>query len=318
MSQRVSAHICALLAVVVWGLTFVASKVLLKEGAQPYEILALRFVLAWCVLTLLRPRGIAFEGFTLASLKHELPFALCGFFGTALYFLAENSALQYTLTSHVGILSSTAPFLTGLMFWLVYKERPSRAFFIGFVLALIGLVMVATNGSIKAEDFLLLGPHPLLGDLLCLGAAWTWAVYSIGMREIREDEKCDAIALTKRIFFWGLIAIALIGPFMGFSISWVRPDPLLLACLAFLALLGSGLCYVIWNKAISVLGELITSLYIYLIPVVTLLASVLFLGESMSAVGYLGIVLIICGLVVSNKQSDKSEKSVETTAGKEA
>lgn len=305
MDKRIRAHIFALVTVTIWGLTFIASKVLLDAGASPYEILALRFGFAWIFLSMLCPRGIKFTG-----IQQELPFAVCGFFGTALYFLAENSALQYTMTSHVGILTSIAPFITALMFWLVYKERPSLFFVIGFLLALIGLVLVATNGDIRFQNLQELGTDPLRGDILCLLAAWTWAMYCVGMREIEKmtlahklqsHKQLDTLALTKRIFFWGLVSILLLAPIMKPNMAWLKFKLDIMAPLLFLALLGSTLCYVIWNQAIKDLGEVKTSLYIYAIPAITLAASHVILHETMSIYALAGIICIVAGLFISHK-----------------
>lgn len=303
MNKQIVAHLCASLAIIFWGLTFVASKLLLDVGASPFEILLLRFSFAWIFLTILCPKGLAFKGFNRQSFKQELPFAICGFFGTSLYFLAENTALCYTLTSHVGVISSTAPFLTGLLFWVWYKQKPTRWFFVGFVCAFLGLVLVATNGKLSLEELFLLGENPLLGDFLVLLAAGTWAVYCLGMREIERLGlgSLNPLAMTKRIFFWGLVSIFMLCPAMGFDISWFSFSPTTIGSLLFLALFGSSLCYVIWNYAISVLGEVKTSLYIYCIPVVTLVASYFVLGERIAALAYLGIVCILLGLFISGK-----------------
>ena len=93
----------ALFVTVVWGTTFISSKLLLA-AFTPLEIMTFRFVIAWVVLFLLSPRPIKPK-----SLKGELPFVGAGITGLTLYFILENTALEYTLASNVGIIISAAP-----------------------------------------------------------------------------------------------------------------------------------------------------------------------------------------------------------------
>ena len=80
--------------------------------------------------------------------------------------------------------------------------------------------------------------------------------------------------------------------------------------LAYLALVGSALCYILWNRAIQEIGVLNASLYIYVVPLVTLLLSAAILNERITAMGLAGIVIVISGMVFATVQ-EKYIKQVE-------
>lgn len=108
MGKNTAAHLTAFLTILIWGTTFIATKVLLRDFT-PVEILFSRFTLGFLALSCV-PGGIHFTTF-----RNELLFAGAGFSGVTLYFLFENIALQYTLVSNVGILVTIAPFFTALL-----------------------------------------------------------------------------------------------------------------------------------------------------------------------------------------------------------
>ncbi len=305
MSRNAQGTIFALICVTLWGLTFIFSRVLLDAGATPYEILLSRFILAWACLSIVKPKGVPFEGF-----KKEIPYIGAGIFGVSLYFIFENTALMHTKVANVGVLADLAPIFTALAFWLVYGFKPQPRFFLGFVISLLGVVLVSTGGN-----FSQLSPS-FLGDALAILAAITWTGYSISIREIRmgsfepktedsvEIKEFDSLAVTKRIFFWGIISAFFMFPFMKVDFGWIcQGGPIVWTNLGFLALGGSALNYVLWNLAIEKLGEVRSSLYLYLIPVVTVVASFLLLGEQLSLASIAGIVAVILGLIISSKGS---------------
>lgn len=292
---RIRAHFFALFTIVVWGTTFIASKILLDAGFSTYEILILRFFIAYLILVVARPKPLPFKG-----IKQELPYILCGISGVTLYYLMEYTALLYTLTSNVGILVATAPFITAFAFWVHYNERPSWRFVVGFIIALVGIVLVSLGGRE-------LGGR-LLGDLLAIGAAVVWMFYNLNMREINtrqaqiehKRDRADTLSITRRIFFWGIVSSFFVLPFYGISIELAAfTNPIVVLCVAFLAILGSAVCYVTWNMALRDLGELKSSIYLYAIPAVTCVASWLILGERLTAAAIVGLVLILAGLVLS-------------------
>ena len=109
-------HIAAFFTVMVWGTTFISSKVLLREFT-PVEVLFFRFVLGFIALFLAYPKRM--KGTTK---KQELFFAIAGLAGITLYYLLENIALTYTMASNVSVIVSTAPIFTVLFCNLFYKH----------------------------------------------------------------------------------------------------------------------------------------------------------------------------------------------------
>ncbi|MDE6469181.1 MAG: EamA family transporter, partial [Muribaculaceae bacterium] len=100
-------HLAALVAVSMWGYSFVSSKVLLDNGLGPVIIYVLRFALAYVLVAF-----ISHKRLFASSWREEGMFCLCGLAAGSLYFIAENTALEYTLATNVSLLTSLSPLLT--------------------------------------------------------------------------------------------------------------------------------------------------------------------------------------------------------------
>ena len=164
-NRRSAGHLAALLTIIIWGTTFISTKVLLTDF-KPVEILFFRFVMGFSALFLVCPHRMKGVG-----RGQELTFVLAGLCGICLYYLLENIALTYTMASNVGVINSVAPFFTAILSRLFLKsEGKLRAnFFIGFMVAMVGVALISFNGS-KLE----LNP---MGDLLAVLTAFVWACY---------------------------------------------------------------------------------------------------------------------------------------------
>ncbi|WP_080797412.1 DMT family transporter [Arabiibacter massiliensis] len=286
-------HVYALVTVLVWAVTFVSTKVLLVHLA-PIEILFFRFVIGFAALAALRPRRLRVEG-----LAQEKWFMLAGATGVTLYYLLENIALTFTTASIVGVVVAAAPLFTGILSAVVLKERLHAPFFLGFVLAMAGVCLVSFAGSgVGAEG---MGGTGLVGMALALAAAATWAVYSVVTKKVAAFG-FDSILVTRRTFAWGLLFMVPTLPFLGFSPDWASLGALeMWGNLVFLGLGASALCFVTWNLAVRALGPVRTSLYIYLVPALTVLASAAVLGDPLTPPVILGVVLTIGGLLLSER-----------------
>lgn len=296
-SKRTAGHLAALFTIIIWGTTFISTKVLLVDF-KPVEILFFRFVMGFAALFLVcphRPKAV--------SRKQEAAFVLAGLCGICLYYLLENIALTYTMASNVGVIISVAPFFTAMLSRLFLKsEGKLRAnFFIGFVVAMAGVVLISFNGS-KLE----LNP---MGDILAVLAAFVWACYSILTRK-NSSFGYPVILTTRRTFFYGILFMIPALFFLDFEIGLERfADITHLLNILYLGLGASALCFVTWNLAVKVLGAVKTSIYIYMVPVITVVTSVLVLKEPVTWGSAVGTVLAVAGLFLSEHNGKGSGKN---------
>lgn len=286
--NRLTGYCFAAFTVVVWGSTFISSKVLL-EFYTPAQIMLTRFILAYCALWLLRPKRLAL------TLKQEGVFFLLGLLGCTAYFYTENTALSYTLASNVSIIVAAAPIFTAILAHFAGEERFRASTLAGFLVAFSGVILVVCNGTFVLK----LNPR---GDLLALAAAVCWAIYSVLLR--RASRGLDSILVTRRTMFWGIVTALPLVAAEGVSYPTA---PLLsvsgIANFLFLGLVGSALCFVLWNKAFRILGVVTTNTFIYLMPFITIVAARIFLDEPISPLALLGAVLITAGVVLSQRPS---------------
>lgn len=182
-------HSIAILTVIIWGTTFVSTKILINTGLSPVEILLYRFVLAYfCILTIAHRRLWA------NCVKDEFLLFLSGLCGGSLYFIAENTALGITLASNVSLLICTAPIITTVLSHLFYKESLRKGLLYGSLVALFGVGLVVFNGSV------LLKVNPL-GDFLTLVACYDVG-FLLPYPKAFESFLSHLVYYTKSIFLW--------------------------------------------------------------------------------------------------------------------
>lgn len=289
-NKSTAGHLSALLTIIIWGTTFISTKILLVDF-QPVEILFFRFVMGLLALLLVYPHRL--KGTTW---KQELTFIAAGLCGICLYYLLENIALTYTMASNVGVIISIAPFFTAILTHLFVKgEEKLRAnFFLGFVVAMAGIFLISFNGS-KLE----LNP---MGDLLALLAALIWACYSVLTKKI-SSFGYNTILTTRRVFFYGILFMIPTLFLFDFKLELTRFANLVyLFNIIYLGLGASALCFVTWNFAVKVLGAVKTSVYIYMVPVITVVTSVLILHEKITVLAGVGTLLTLAGLFLSESK----------------
>ena len=291
--QAKQGHLLAFGTIVVWAITFVATTYVLADFT-PLDVLLVRMVIAVLALYAVKPKFLK-----LKSPKHEWCFAGAGIFGVTLYFMLENYALTYTYSGNCSVIVSTAPFFVAIVMRIVGgDEKLTKFFFIGFVVAILGVGLIAFNGQA-----LQLNP---LGDLLSLLAAMSWAGYNLFIKKM-ENYGYDTLMSTRRIFLYGLLFSMMIMPFTPHHFTFSAFfKPMNLLSFLFLGLLASALCFVAWSKAISKIGAVKTSVYIYLSPVITIVMAWLLLGDPFLPTTIAGAVLALIGLVISQKGAVKT------------
>lgn len=298
--NEVTGHSFAIITIIIWGTTFISTKILLK-AISPIEILFIRFTLGFAALSFAYPHRLKIR-----ERKQELHFAAAGLCGVTLYFLLENIALTYTLASNVGVIVSISPFFTAILAHLFLDgEKLRPRFLVGFTVALCGIFLIGFNGYRTLK----LNP---LGDILAALAAAVWAAYSVLTKRI-SGFHYNTVQSTRRIFFYGLVFMIPELFIFGFHPSVdVLIQSANLFNLLFLGLGASALCFVTWNSAVKRLGAVKTSVYIYLVPVITVVTSILVLREKITGLAVFGIVLTLAGLFLSeNRISIKAKGELE-------
>ena len=305
LGRNLRYHLLALAVVAVWGVTFVCTKVLIGAGMHPVAIFFIRFVLAyagiWLYIWLSRQNGKLWFGW-----KEELVFLILGVSGGSFYFLTENLALAYTQATNVAFLVCSAPLFTAI-FTLVYKRYGKGRFVDGLEPIKLGWPLV--GGTLLALSGMALvvfdGVHLQLsarGDLLAIGAALCWAVYSLFMSQMTRDY--GTVTATRKVFFYGLLTIL---PFLGGYKESFSPAVLgqtaVWSNLLFLGLVASLVCFILWNLVMDKLGNVTSTNYVYLNPVFTLLTAMVFLDERMTLLAGIGCAAILAGVIWAGRRS---------------
>ena len=288
-SERTQGHMAALLTVVVWASTFVFLKHLLTIF-HPLDILILRFILSFIALTIAQPKRVK------VPWKDELLFVAAGFTGVTIYYTLESLALSYTQASNVGVLVSISPFFTALLHRIFNHYKLSKTFVPGFIISFAGLLIISFNGRFNLQ----LNP---LGDVLALAAALGWSLYGLITPKLLQ-KGYPLPYVTRKIFFYGAIGMLPFSLIMDFKPNFallVQPENLL--PFLYLALISSCGGFVIWNFAVKHLGAVTTNLYLYLVPILSILFSGLFLHEKITGLSILGSFLVLLGLAISEMDS---------------
>lgn len=288
-SSKIWIHLLAAIVVLIWGCTFINSKVLLNNGMGAHEIFALRFLFAYVCILFISPRKLWAN-----SWQDELRMAALGITGGSLYFITENEAVRIGYVNNVSFIVCTAPMLTTLLALVFIKDvKATKNLIVGTVLATIGVGLVIFNGHFVLK----LNP---LGDMLALSAALCWAIYSILLKNV--SNKYSAVFTTRKVFFYGLttvLPVFIVNPWK-FSLELFQ-QPVIWGNLLFLGFIASFTCFVLWSWVSKKLGALVASNYIYLNPISTVVFSAIFLGETMTWIAVLGSAMILYGVYLSAK-----------------
>ena len=289
-------HIFTFITVAIWSVAFVSNKALL-EYMTPIENMICRFAIAYLLLLIIYPKWQLPK-----SIKDELYFVLLGFLGIFLYFILENFALKYTQASNVGLFMGAIPIFTALFAHiLTHDENISPKLIWAFIISMLGMGMILLEGS-RFE-------LRLQGDLLALGGAIVFALYSVVLK--LAPKGYHYIVITRKSFVYGLTLMLVYHSLYGQNPDYsVLIIPTVIYNLAFLGILSSGLAFILWHQGIERIGSIGASNYIYLVPLLTSVAGIIILDEVLTFQMIGGGVLILLGLYLSQRNAPiKIEKS---------
>lgn len=283
-------HVAAFAMILVWGISFLNTRVLLDAGLTPTEIFVARFTIAYVSLLVVSRFKVRYTGW-----RDELLFVVCGVAGGSAYFIAENTALELTLISDVAVLVSTAPLTTALMGAIFYRdERITWLSCVGMIIAFVGSVMLALKNGLVWGD-------SITGDLLALLAAFVWAFYSMALKKLNRTY--TTLFITRKLFFYGILSALPLLAMEESRVDWqvVVSQPEVWGNLLYLGLICSMAAYFIWGITVKRIGAVRASNYFYLSPIISMIAAAIWFGERTNAIAYIGCVLILAGVIMAEK-----------------
>jgi len=284
-------HVLLLSAVVIWGWTFVATKILVAE-LGPVEILALRLALGVPVLALvLRIRGIPL-GFTREDVR---PLLLGGGVLTV-HFLIQIAGIVFTTATNTGWIISASPLAIAVLSFVLLRERVERNTVLGIGVATVGIALLVSGG--RPAD---LGWLRSIGDWLVLASAHTWALYTVLTRDL--SRRRHPLAVTFGILVLAGVASWVLFVLVG-DVSSVRAlSPRGVVALLYLGIPGMALGQWFWQAGVAGLGATRAGLYLYLEPIATLMLAVPLLGEPFGLWVAGGGGLVLAGVWLGQRQS---------------
>ena len=284
----------ALFTVVVWGASFVATKVALKY-TSPDVVVWLRFGMGVAILGVAM---LAKRKFVLPEKKDWLYFALLGFMGITFHQWLQSTGLVTAQATTSAWIVATIPVFMALLGWIALKERLVWLQGVGIFLSALGVLLVITDGDLVQ---LYLGKFGTLGDFLILISAPNWAVFSVLSR--RGLQKYPATLMMFYVMSFGWL-FSSIWFFSKGGLSQIGQIPIEgWVGIAFLGVICSGLAYIFWYDALQALPVAQTGAFLFIEPVSTVVVAALILGEKLNLAIILGGILILTGVWFVNRKN---------------
>ena len=268
-------------AVVIWGTSFIATKIALDE-LTPLTIIFLRLILASILLFILALYSQ--KNFSLDIKNHGGIFILALI--AVFHLWIQVTGMQYTTAANTGWIIGTAPIFMAIVGFVVFKESLSPIRIFGILLAFFGLLMLMSKGDFSSIDLL-----SNKGDFLILASAFTWSIYSAVNKKISLSYS----PLLTVLFLFVMMAV-IISPFSINSKSIqsvVSLSPKGWIVIFFLGIFCSGIAYVLWAQALKEMDSVRVGAFLYFEPFVTVFAAWLILNEEIT------VIMILSGMVIS-------------------
>ncbi|MBK9927648.1 MAG: DMT family transporter [Anaerolineales bacterium] len=290
-SKTVS-YLEAVFAVIVWGASFIATKVVLQD-ISPTTTVWLRFTMGIVILGI----AVLMRGqFALPDKKEWGYFALLGFLGITFHQWLQSNGLQTSEAGTTAWIVSTTPVFMALLGWIVLKEGLSWLKTTGILLAFSGVLLVVSKGDLSSIS---IGKFGAPGDFLIMISAVNWAVFSVLSRRGLKSHPASLMMFYVMILGWAFTSVLFftgdgLGEFSKLTFhGWLG--------VTFLGVFCSGLAYIAWYDALQTLPAAQTGVFLYIEPLVAVVVAFFVLGEKTSVESLVGGVFILFGVWLVNR-----------------
>lgn len=282
----------SLTSAVLWSSTFVAARYLLgQEGVHPLALSFLRFALGAAALLSL---GI---GKQTSALWRVRPADVPVLAGLALFGMVGMSGLlfwgqQITTAVNASLIMQVSPILV-LLGGVAFGERIVWRQVGGIFLSCLGCLMVVDVVGLHGVRF---DTGHLLGDLLVLGAAGCWAVYTLAGKFVVA--RLGGFVTTTLAMICGALEFGVIILVVSVPLAWPAHAGAWAAVL-YLALLPTAVAFYAWYEAMNRIEWALLNIMQYLTPVFTILLATLLLDERMKGIQVVGMALVLAGVLIT-------------------
>lgn len=285
-----------ILTMIIWGSSFVFTKILLTAGILPHQLIFLRTVLGSIALYLankIKKNSLKIEK------KDYNKFLLLTLFEPFLYFIGENGALLYVSPTLVSLFIAMIPLFIQISMFFLAKEKLKSNQILGTIITILGIIL-AISGSGKINEISLKG---LVLLLLTIIAAVFYNYYLLGL--IKKYH-------TLQIVMWqtviGAIYFLPFVLFRGKEIFLMQWNVEYILYLLILSILATGVAYALYSFSIKKIGVNKTSIFTNLIPIITLIISIIMGTERFHYMKLLSVVIVIFGIYISQIEITKKRR----------
>jgi drug/metabolite transporter (DMT)-like permease len=219
--------------------------------------------------------------------------ALAAFVGFGVSLLAQFAGTKLSTAAAGALITSATPAFIVLFAWWILHERASGRQWLGLGLATLGVLIVSLLGDQLASEA---ATHPLLGNLLLIAAAVSWALYSVLVK--LNSQKYTALAITLAVTAWG---IPIVAPVAAIELQTQTIGTLTLPAILGILYIGIGstaIAFFLWNRSFELLEAATASLFFFAQPVVGTLLAAIFRGEQLGWSFFVGGALILLGALL--------------------
>jgi drug/metabolite transporter (DMT)-like permease len=289
-SSDVLPRVLLLAAVILWGWTFVATKILVAE-LGPIEIFALRLAIGIPFLAVVLLASHVPLRFNRADLR---PLLTGGAIFT-LHFLVQIAGLETTTAINTGWIISVTPLVLAILSFFVLHERIGWRAVAGIAVATTGILLLVSRGRLAD-----LGWLRSTGDWLVLASAVTWACYTVATRDLARRRHPLAVTLGILLVAAAFTSVLFVARADVVSIRSLSPRGI--AALLYLGIPGLALGQWFWQEGVARLGAARAGIYLYLEPLATLALAVPLLGEAFGPSMALGAALVLAGVYLGQRE----------------
>lgn len=293
MTSSFKGYLKLLFAVLVWGVSFVATKIALQE-VSPTSVVWLRFGIG---VVILGAATIIRKEFRWVTRKEFGYFALLGFIGITFHQWLQSTGLITAQAITTAWIITTTPIFISVLGWFFLKEELLPIHMFGIGAATAGVLLVLSKGDIGS---IVEGSFGSFGDLLVFISAPNWAIFSVISRKGLKRYTPTFMMFYVMVTGWLFTSILFFGNNHQSEIFAVSVQGWY--AILFLGICCSGLAYIFWYDALKILPASSVGSFLYLEPIAAILFAALLLNETVLISTMIGGLCIFFGVWLVNKR----------------